>query len=82
MNISRKQKQIHRQSKQICGCQRAGGDEGKDWECGISRCKLLYIEWINNKVLLYSPGNYIQYPLLTTVGKEYLKKKKRMSICV
>ena len=21
-----------------------------EWEVGISRCKLLYIEWINNKV--------------------------------
>ena len=21
---------------------------GMDWELGISRCKLLYIEWINN----------------------------------
>ena len=29
------------------------GDE-EDWEVGINRCKLLYIEWINNKVLLYS----------------------------
>ena len=27
----------------------------------ISRCKLLYIEWANNKVLLQSAGNYIQY---------------------
>ena len=27
---------------------------------GISRCKLFYIEWINNKILLYSRGNYIQ----------------------
>ena len=31
-----------------------------EWEAGISRCKLLYTEWINNKVLLYSTGNYIQ----------------------
>ena len=31
-------------------------------EFGISRCKLVYREWINNKVLLYSTGNYIQYP--------------------
>ena len=23
---------------------------GMEWEVGISRCKLLYIEWINNKV--------------------------------
>ena len=41
-----------------------------DWEFGISRCKLLYIEWINNKVLLYSIGNYIQYPIMNHYGKE------------
>ena len=32
--------------------------EGRmEWEFGISKCKLLYIGWINNKVLLYSTGN-------------------------
>ena len=30
---------------------------GMEWEFGISRCKQLYIGWINNKVLLYSIGN-------------------------
>ena len=35
---------------------RGGG--GMDWEFEVSKCKLLYIEWINNKVLLYSIGNY------------------------
>ena len=40
-----------------------GGGGGKDWEFGISRCKLVYIGWIN-KVLLYSTGNYIQYPVI------------------
>ena len=44
-----------------------------DWEFGISRCKLLYIEWINNKVLLYSMGNYSQYPVINHNGKEYEK---------
>ena len=44
-----------------------------DWEFGISRCKLLYIEWINNNVLLYSTGNYIQYPVINHSGKEYEK---------
>ena len=29
-----------------------GGRERDGFELGISRCKLLYIEWINNKVLL------------------------------
>ena len=34
-----------------------------DWESGISRCKLLHMEWINDKILLYSTGNYMQYPV-------------------
>ena len=45
-----------------------------DWEFGSSRWKLLYIEWINNKVLLYSTGNYIQSPVINYNGKEYFKK--------
>ena len=35
------------------------GEGGMDWEFGISRCKPLYIERINDKVLLYRAGNYI-----------------------
>ena len=42
-------------------------------EFGLSRGKLLYIEWINNKILLYSSGNYIQYPVIKHNGKEYKK---------
>ena len=30
---------------------------GMEWEVGVSRCKLLYIDRINNKVLLCSTGN-------------------------
>ena len=35
-----------------------GEGDGKrmEWEVRLSRCKLLYIEWINNKVLLYHTG--------------------------
>ena len=47
-----------------------GDGRGMDWEFGISRCKLLYIEWIN-KVLLYSTRNYIQYPVINHNVKEY-----------
>ena len=36
-----------------------GVREGIKWEMGISRRKLLYREWVNNKVLLYSTRNYI-----------------------
>ena len=45
----------------MCGCQKECGREGIDSEFGIRECKLLYIGWINNKVILYSTGNYIQY---------------------
>ena len=33
-----------------------GGGGGMDWEFGISRCKLLYIEWINNKAYCIAQG--------------------------
>ena len=45
-----------------------------DWGFESSRCKLSYIEWINSNVLLYSPGNYIQYPVINHNGKEYEKE--------
>ena len=56
-----------------------GGGGRMDWEFGVSRCKLLCIEWINNKVLWYSTGNYIQYPVVNHNGKEY---KRGMCIYV
>ena len=40
---------------------------------GVSRCKLLYVEWINNEVLL-STGNSIQDPVMTLSRKEYEKR--------
>ena len=45
-----------------------------DWEFGISRSKLLHIGCINNKTLLYSTGNYIQYLVINHKGKEYEKE--------
>ena len=50
-----------------------------EWEAGVSRCELLYREWINNKVLLYSTENYTQYPMINHNGEEY---KKRMCIYI
>ena len=44
------------------------------WEFGISRCKLVYIGWTNNKLLLCSTGNYVQYPVINHNGKEYEKE--------
>ena len=41
---------------------------------GVSRYKLAYIEWMNNKILLYSTGNCIQYPVINHNGKKYEKE--------
>ena len=43
-----------------------------DWEFGVGRRKLLYLEWINKKLLMCSTGNYIQYPIINYKGKEYI----------
>ena len=51
-----------------------GGRGGMDWELGIGRCRLGQTEWINNKVLLYSTGDYIQYPVKKHNGKEHGKE--------
>jgi len=53
------------------GAMGKGVEGGMQWEAAVSRCKLLYIERINNKVLLYSTGNYIQYVIIYHNGKEY-----------
>ena len=44
--------------------------EGMDWEFGVSGCELSYTVWINNKVLLYGTGNYIQHPVINHNGKK------------
>ena len=46
-----------------------------DRKFGVGRCKLLRLGWINNKVLIYSTGNYIQYPVTNHNGKEYKKER-------
>ena len=73
MNLFTKQKQIHRHRKQTYSYQR-----GKIW----GRDKLGVWDWqvqttihkINNKDLLYSIGNNIQYLIINYNGKEYEKE--------
>ena len=45
-----------------------------DWDLGVSRCKLLYWEWISNEVLLYTGGNYTQSLVMECDGRKYEKK--------
>ena len=72
MNIHTKQKETQRRRGPTC-CQRWGWG-GKYWEFGISRCKLLYIGWVNSKVLLDSTGSYIQYHVINQEWKRIGKR--------
>ena len=58
---------------------RGGG--GMDGKSGTSRCKLLYVEWMNSKVPLNSTGNYIQYPTISHNGKT-VKKNIYVYVCI
>ena len=63
--------EIELNREQAGGCQ-GGGDWERDG-VEISRCKWLYMEWINKKVILYSKKNYIEYNMLNiyTIYIEY-----------
>ena len=39
-----------------------GIEGGLKWEFGISRCKLLYVGWVNNKVPQFSTGAVFTIP--------------------
>ena len=51
-----------------------GWGGGVDWEFGISRCKLLYMECIN-KVLHYGTENHSPYPVINHNRKEYEEER-------
>ena len=72
---TRKQKQTHKHREQTYGCQGGWRWERDGLRVEISIYKLIYIRWINNKVLLYSTGNYIWYPVINHNGKEYEQKR-------
>ena len=42
--------EIHRREEQTCGCQVVDGESGMNWKFGVSRHKLLLLEWISNEV--------------------------------
>ena len=49
MNISMKQKIFTDVENRLVVAKGDGWWGGKDWEFGISKCKLVCIGWINNK---------------------------------
>ena len=56
MNLPIENKETHALGEQTCGCQGGRGGSGMDWEFGVRRCKLLYLEWISNEILLTAQG--------------------------
>ena len=60
--MKKKQTQRHREPQRFVVTKEEERRGQMDWKFGVSRYKLLYIEWINNKVPLYNTGDYVQYP--------------------
>ena len=73
MNLTMRKIQTHGQRADL-GFKGKRYGRGVDWKLGISRCKLLYTGWINNKIILYSTGDYIHYSVINHNGKEYEKE--------
>lgn len=51
MNLSTENKETHGHEEQTCGRQEGEGGSGRNWDFGVSRCKLLHLEWISNEIL-------------------------------
>ena len=60
------QNQTHRTDLWLPRGRRGSGR--MEWKFGVSRCKPVYIEWVNNEILLYSTKIYIQYPVINHNG--------------
>ena len=50
------------------------GGFGERWSASLGLADVSYCIWIDNEVLLYSPGTYIQYPMINHNGKKYEKE--------
>ena len=69
-NLSTEHRLAHTEVR-LEGAKGKVGRGGKGWDFGTGRYTLLYIGRINNTLMYYSTGNYIQYPVINHNGKEY-----------
>ena len=65
MNLYMKQKQTHRHKQTVVA--RRERRLGKGWSQRLGLAKLLYVGWINNKVLLYTIVCRVDKPECPTV---------------
>ena len=59
-NLSTEKKQTHRQKNRFAAARGERRKNGMDWEFGVSRYKLLHLDWIGNEAPLNSAGIYSQ----------------------
>lgn len=60
MNLSTEQRQTHGHGEQTWNRHGEQRGSGIDGDLGVSRFKLLRLEWISYEVLPYSTGNYMK----------------------
>ena len=72
-------KQIHIENRLVIG-KGDGVGGGMNEEFQLSRCKLLYVEWLDNKVLLYIAQGTRVNILQQTIMNEY--EKMHIYVCV
>ena len=51
-NLSTKQQQTRRHENRLVVAKGEGGENGMDWEFGVSGCKLFQLEEMGNAILL------------------------------
>ena len=68
MNLQNRNRLTDIENRLVVAKRDKGGNE-LDWEFGVNRCKLLHLEWIDNKVLLCTTGNYVLAPGIDCDGK-------------
>ena len=72
---------MHRENRLVVA-KKEKGESGRDWDFGVSRCKLLHLEWRSNEVLQYSTGNYTQFLGMEHDGRYYNKGNVCVCVCV
>ena len=82
MILSAKQKQTHGHREEMKLPWGRAWDGPGVWE--FSRCKLLHLEWMGNKVLPYSTGSYIHIAISNLLEQNRMEgnSRKRMCMCI
>ena len=81
-NVPMKQKETCGHKEKTGRAQGQGLGGGLEWEAGVSRCKLSYVEAINSKVPLCATDSHIQHPVINIMEKNIKRIYIHMCVCV